>query len=114
VPTESGAELSPRHLVDVLNSGGEVSLPRTHGPMKLLGHEQSLLKLSAVQQPKLGLDDVKPVICLQQINHLGKCRRVHRQEVSVGSLHPWVAVGRMHLTLQEVLRQHPHELILRG
>jgi hypothetical protein len=55
VPTESCAELSPRHLVVILNSGSEVSPPNTHGSTKLLGHEQSLLELSAVQQPKLGL-----------------------------------------------------------
>jgi hypothetical protein len=44
--------------------------------MKLLGHEQSLLELSAVQKPKLGLNDVKLVIRLQQINHsanIGGC-----------------------------------------
>jgi hypothetical protein len=55
VSTESCAKLSPRHLVAVLNIGGEVSPPSTHGSMKLLGHEQSLLELNAVQQPKLGL-----------------------------------------------------------
>jgi hypothetical protein len=67
-----------------------------------------------VQKPKLGLNDVKPVIRLQWINCLGKRRRVRRQEVGVGSLHPWLPVGWAHLTLHEVLRQHPHELILHG
>jgi hypothetical protein len=56
--------------------------------MKLLGHEHRLLDLSVVQKPKLGLDDAKPVIRLLRINCLDKRRRVHRQEVSVGSLHP--------------------------
>jgi hypothetical protein len=64
VPTESCAELDPRHLVAILNSGGEASPPSTRGSMKLLGREQSLLDLSAVQKPKLGLNDVKPVIHL--------------------------------------------------
>jgi hypothetical protein len=114
VSTESCAELGPQHLVAILNSGGEVSPPSTRRSMKLLGCEQSLLEFSVVQQPKLGLDDVKPVICLQWISHLGKCRRVRHQEVGVGSLHPWLAVGRAHLMLHEVLHQHPHELVLRG
>jgi hypothetical protein len=52
--------------------------------MKLLGHLQSLLELGTVQKPKLELDDVKPVIHLKWISHLGKCRRVHHQVVSVG------------------------------
>jgi hypothetical protein len=64
VPIESYAELDPWHLAAVLNSGGEVSPPSTHGSMKLLGREQSLLKLSAVQRPKHGLDDAKLVIRL--------------------------------------------------
>jgi hypothetical protein len=114
VPMESYAELGPRHLVAILNSGGEVSPPSTHGSTKLLGREQCLLDLDAVQKPKLGLDDAKPVIRLQQINCLGKCQRVRHQEVGVGSLHPWLAVGRSSLTLHEVLHQHPHELVLCG
>jgi hypothetical protein len=99
VSTESCAELSPRHLVAVLNSGGEVSPPSTHGPMKLLGHEQSLLELSVVQKPKLELDDVKSVIRLQRISRLGKCQRARRKEVGVGSLHPWLVMGWVHLML---------------
>jgi hypothetical protein len=90
VSTESCAELGPQHLVTVLNCGGEVSPPSTRRPMKLLGHEQSLLELSAVQKPKLGLDDAKPFIHLQWISNLGKHQRVCRQEVGVGSLHPWL------------------------
>jgi hypothetical protein len=82
--------------------------------MKLLGHKQGLLDLGVVQKPKLGLNDVKPVIHLQRINCLSKHQRVHRQEVDVGSLHPWLAVGWARLTLHEVLRQHPHELVLCG
>jgi hypothetical protein len=113
-PTKTYVELGPRHLMAVLNSGGEVSPPSTHESTKLLGHKQCLLEISAAQQPKLGLNDVKPVIRLQRISCLGKRRRVHHQEVSVGSLHPWLAVGQAHLMLHKVLLQHPHELVLRG
>jgi hypothetical protein len=45
VSTESYAEVGPRHLMTVLNSGGEISPPSTRGPTKLLGREQSLLEL---------------------------------------------------------------------
>jgi hypothetical protein len=90
---KSRVELGPWHLVAILNGDGEVSPPSTHGSMKLLGREQSLLDLGAVQKPKLGLDDAKPVIRLQRIHCLYKRQRVHRQEVGVGSLHPWLAVG---------------------
>jgi hypothetical protein len=100
--------------VAVLNGGSEVSPPSTRRSMKLLGHEQSLLELGVVHKPKLILDDAKLVIRLQRINCLSNHGRVHHQEVSVGSLHPWLAVGRAHITLHEVLRQHPHELVLHG
>jgi hypothetical protein len=114
VPTKSRAELSPWHLVAILNGGGEVSPSSTHGSTKLLGREQSLLDLGVVQKPKLGLDDVKPVIHLQQISCLDKRWRVHRHDVDVGSLHPMAGGGRACLMLHEVLCQHLHELILRG
>jgi hypothetical protein len=104
VPTKNHVEFGPWHLVAVLNSGGEVGPPSTRGSMKLMGHEQGLLDLGVVQKPKVGLNDVKPVIHLQQIDCLGKHRWVHRQEVDVGSLHPWLEVGQVYLTLHEVLR----------
>jgi hypothetical protein len=103
VPMKSRAEFGPWHLVAVLNGDSKVSPPSTRGSMKLLGHEQGLLDLGVVQKLKLGLNNVKPVIRLQRINCLSKHRRVRRQEVSVGSLHPWLVVGRVHLTLHEVL-----------
>jgi hypothetical protein len=78
VPTKSHAEFSSWHLVAVLNGGGEVSPPSTRGSTKLLGHEQGLMDLGAVQKPKLGLNDAKPVIHLQRINCLNKRRRVRR------------------------------------
>jgi hypothetical protein len=114
VPTKSCVELSPRHLVAILKSGSEVIPPSTRESTKLLGRNQRLLNLGAVQKHKRGLDDAKPVIRLQWINCLSKCQRVRRQEVGVGSLHPWLAVGWVCLTLHEVLCQHPHELILCG
>jgi hypothetical protein len=104
MPTKSRAEFDPWHLVAVLNGGGKVDPPKTHESTKLLGHEQGLLDLSAVQKPKLGLNDAKPVIRLQRISCLGKRRRVCHQEVSLASLHPWLAVGWVHLMLHEVLR----------
>jgi hypothetical protein len=114
VPMKSHVELGPWHLVAVLNGGGEVSPPSTHRSTKLLGREQGLLDLGDVQKPKLGLNDAKPVIRFQWINCLGKRRRVHRKEVGVVSLHPWLVMGQVCLTLHEVLRLHPHELVLHG
>jgi hypothetical protein len=61
---KSSVEFSTWHLVAILNGGGEVSPPSTRGSMKLLGRKQGLLDLGAVQKPKLGLNDVKLVICL--------------------------------------------------
>jgi hypothetical protein len=48
VPMKSHVELGPWHQVDVLNGGGEVSPPSTHGSTKLMGHERGLLDLGAV------------------------------------------------------------------
>jgi hypothetical protein len=52
-------ELVPRHLVAILKSGGVASPPSTGGPTNLLGCIQSLLEVDTVQEPRLGLDDVK-------------------------------------------------------
>jgi hypothetical protein len=84
---EGLAKLNPWHLVVVAKSGGIVSPPSTGRPTKLLGRIKSLLELGTVQEPKLGLDDVKPVTCLKRISRLSECRRVHHQEVSVGGIH---------------------------
>jgi hypothetical protein len=101
-------------MVAVMKSGGVVTLPSTGGPMKLLGHVHSLLELSTVQEPKLGLGGAKPIIRLKHIGCLGKCWRVHRKEVSVGGfqhrLVVWLAASSVH----EILHQHLHELVLRG
>jgi hypothetical protein len=77
VSAENCVDLGPWHLVAILDSGGEVSRLSTHASTKLLGHEQSLLELSAVQKPKLRFNYVKPVIHLQWISRLDKCRRAH-------------------------------------
>jgi hypothetical protein len=114
VSTKGLTEHGPRHMVAVMKSGGVVTLPSTGGPMKLLGHVHSLLELSTVQEPKLGLGGAKPIIRLKHIGCLGKCWRVHRKEVSVGGfqhrLVVWLAASSVH----EILHQHLHELVLRG
>jgi hypothetical protein len=72
VSTEGLAKLGPRHLVAILKSDGEVSPPSIGRPTKLLGYVQSLLEISTVQEPKLGLGDAKPVIRLRWIRRLGE------------------------------------------
>jgi hypothetical protein len=67
VSTKGVAQLGQWHLVAILKSGGEVSPPSTGRPTKLLGHVYSLLELGTVQEPKLGLGDVKLVIHLKRI-----------------------------------------------
>jgi hypothetical protein len=109
---EGLAELNSQHLVVIAKSGGVVSPPSTGGPTKLLSRIQSLLELSTMQQPKLGLGDVKPVIRLKRISRLDECRRVRHQKVSVGGVHLWLVVWLAHSTVHEVLCQHPHELVL--
>jgi hypothetical protein len=71
------AELSPRHLVAILKISEVACPPSTGGPMKLLGHIQTLLELGIVQEPKLGLGDMKPVLRLKWIRRFGEHRRVH-------------------------------------
>jgi hypothetical protein len=114
VSTKGLAKLSLRHLVVVLKSGGEVSPPSTGGPTKLLSHVQSLLELSTVQKPKLRHGDVKPVIRLKRIRRLSERQRVRRQKVGVGGVHHQLVVWLAPSIVHEVLRQHPHELVLRG
>jgi hypothetical protein len=61
--------------------------------MKLLGCIRSLLELSTVQEAKLELSDVEPVIRFERINNLSEQRRVHHQIVGVGGVHHWVWCG---------------------
>jgi hypothetical protein len=114
VSAEHLIELSPWHMVAVLKSGSKVSPPGTSGPTKLLSHVHILLELGIVQQPKLGLDDVKPVIHLKRISCLSQCHRLHRQEVGVGGVHHQLVVWLVPSMVHKVLCQHPHEPVLRG
>jgi hypothetical protein len=114
VPMEGLTELSPRHLVAVVKSGGVDSPPSTGRPTKLPSCIQSLLELNAVQEAKLGLNDAKSVICLERISRLGERPRVCHQEVGVGGVHHHLVVWLVHSMMHEVIHQHTHELILRG
>jgi hypothetical protein len=114
VSMEGLRELSPWHLVAVAMSGGVVSPASTARPMKLLGCVQSLLKICIVQEPKLRLGDAKPVIHPERIGHLDERRRVHRQEVNVGEVQHRLMVGLSASSVNNVLHQHPYQLILRG
>jgi hypothetical protein len=112
--TEGLVELGPRYLVAILKSGGLGSPLSTGRLTKLLGHVQSLLELSTVHEPKLGLGDAKLVIYLKRIRRLSEQWRVHHQEVHVGGLHHLLVVWLTTSSVHKVLCEHPHELILRG
>jgi hypothetical protein len=47
--------------------------------------EEGILHLRAVQEPKLGLDHLKPVIGLERLSCLGEERRMSGHKVAVGS-----------------------------
>ena len=66
-------------------SGGVVGPPHTGVTTQLLCGEEGLLHLRAVQEPKLGLDHLKPVIGLEWLSWLGEEWRVSGREVAVGS-----------------------------
>jgi hypothetical protein len=53
--------------------------------MQLLYGEEGLLHLHAVQEPKLGLDHLKPVIGFERLSCLGEEWWVCGREVAVGS-----------------------------
>jgi hypothetical protein len=84
VGAESTAEFSPRHLVVRRVSGGVVGPPRAGIATQLLHDEESLLHLCAVQEPKLELNHLKPVIGLERLSCLDEERRVSGHEVPVG------------------------------
>jgi hypothetical protein len=70
--------------------------------MQLMCGKVGLLHLHAVQEPKLGLDHLKPVIGLERLSWLGEERRVSGRKVAVGSRswsgsipHPMAAVSRV-------------------
>jgi hypothetical protein len=85
VGAESAAELGPQHLVIHGVSGGVVGSPCTGVATQLQHGEASLLHLREVQEPKLGLDHLKPVISLERLSRLGEERRVSGPEVNIGS-----------------------------
>jgi hypothetical protein len=82
---ESAAELGPRHLLVCGASGGVVGPPRTGIATQLLCGEEGLLHPCAVQESKLGLGHLKPVIGLERLSCLGEERRVSGREVTIGS-----------------------------
>jgi hypothetical protein len=84
VGAEGIAELSPRHLVIRGVSGGVVGPPCAGVTPQLLHGEEGLLHLGAVQEPKLGLHQLKPVVGLKRLSCLGEERRVRSREVAVG------------------------------
>jgi hypothetical protein len=53
--------------------------------MQLLRGKESLLHLRVVQEPKLGLDHLKPMIGLESLSCLSEEKRVSVREVIVGS-----------------------------
>jgi hypothetical protein len=74
VGTESTAELSPRHLVVYRANGSVVGPTCTSVATQLLCGKEGLLHLRAVQEPKLGLDHLKPVIGLERLSCLDEER----------------------------------------
>jgi hypothetical protein len=84
VDTESTSELSPRHLVVRGVSGGVVDPPCAGITTQWLHGEEDLLHLGAAQEPKLGLNHLKPVIILERLSCLGEEWRVSGHEVAVG------------------------------
>jgi hypothetical protein len=77
VGVKSTVELGPQHLVD-RRASGSIAMQLLHG-------KESLLHLRAVQEPKLGLDHLKPMIGLESLSCLGEVQRVSGREVIVGS-----------------------------
>jgi hypothetical protein len=81
---DSIAELYPWHLVVHGASGGVVGPPCTSIITQLLRGEERFLHLNVVQEPKLGLHHLKPVIGLKRLSYLSEERRVSGREVAIG------------------------------
>jgi hypothetical protein len=64
VLAESLVELNPRHLIVVWKGGGEGRPPGTYRPEDLLGREQRLMHLRAMEKTELSLGRVKPAVSL--------------------------------------------------
>jgi hypothetical protein len=84
VGVEGIVELNPRHLVDHGASDSVVGPLCTGVTTHLLRGEEGLLHLDAVQEPKLGLNHLQPVISHKRLSCLGKEQRVSGREVTVG------------------------------
>jgi hypothetical protein len=84
VGAESIVELNPRHSVIRGASGGVVGPPRASITPQLLRGKEGLLHFDAVQKPKHGLHDPKPVVGLKRLSCLGEERRMHSHEATVG------------------------------
>jgi hypothetical protein len=69
---EGFTKLVPRHSIVHEVSGSVVGPPRTHISPQLLHDEEGLLVLYIVQEPKLGVNHLKPVIGLQRLSCLHK------------------------------------------
>jgi hypothetical protein len=84
VGAESIVELSKRHMVICVTSGGVVGPPRAGVTPQLLRDEEDLLHFDAAQEPKLRLYDPKPVVGLKRRSYLSEERRMRSREVTVG------------------------------
>jgi hypothetical protein len=86
VPSESSLEFLPRHFMISGEHSTEVLPPCSSRATKLLCGEASLGITRAVsrEEGKLGLNDVKPHVCIQRILCLGEQGRLRTQEFLVG------------------------------
>jgi hypothetical protein len=86
VPSESSLEFLPRHFTISGEHSTEVVPPSSSGSAKLLRGEASPGSIRAVshEEGKLGLNDVKPHVGVQQILCLGEQGWLRAQEFLVG------------------------------
>jgi hypothetical protein len=125
VSSEGGLELLPRYLSISGEHSTKVIPPSPSRSAKLLRGETGLGSIRAVsrEEGKLGLDDAKPYVGVQQILCLGEQRWLRAQKLLVGC-HCWrslrlastmlLGVG---LTLQELSQNFillGHQLLHRG
>jgi hypothetical protein len=86
VSSESSLEFLPRHFTISGEHSTEVVPPSPSRAVKLLCGEASLGFIKAVsrEEGKLGLDDAKPYVGVQQILCLGEQGWLHAQKLLVG------------------------------
>jgi hypothetical protein len=51
-----------------------------------MGHKQHRLILRVAEEPKLGLNGVKPIVCLKQFTRFAEGRWVGGQKLRIGAL----------------------------